>query len=89
MDEASDVEPKDEDQFEIEWWGSFSYTVLRDEMSHSFKPICCGFQEVKMTGGRVIRRFHAYDDSCLKKGKLLEGHGPSAQASLAVFAGRC
>ena len=62
----------DDDTFEVEWWGSFSYQILRDNMDHSYKPICCGWRPHKTTGGGTIKRFHAFGESCNK----LEGHGP-------------
>ena len=86
-DEAPDVDPRPEDTFEIEWWGSFDHRVLRDDMSHKYKPMCCGWCFVKVpTGGTdangrklhaEVRRFHDYDATKCHKGKDSDKHGPS------------
>jgi len=71
-DEAPDVQPCDDDTFEIEWWGSFYNNVLRDSMDYAFKPICCGWRPFRMSNKSTVRRFHPF---VAKTCTGLDGHG--------------
>ena len=69
------MQPTEDDKLDTYWYGSFSHGVLRESMNHTFQPICCGWNTVKMKGGTECRRFHAFSDSCKQKGRPKKGHG--------------
>lgn len=77
-DEDEEVEPHDDDIFEIDWWGCFSYGLLRDSMDHAWKPICCGHETI-VNGFYETKKYHAFGSWSTCKcsdGSPAKDHGP-------------